>query len=395
MMKELLAPSYSVVDTFPDPELLTDAPTMVKLDENHYLCAVPVIAIPLDEKGQHKGFESLYQAGEVRFQNKMLHIYRSRDGGETWVKGDRIMEFICGHLFCHEETVYYIGVGPGRRDIRITSSQDQGETWQEPVRLFEGMFYAAGGSMARRDGRLYWTVNAANEEGRFNTSGARLLALAGDLGGDLMSVSAWRRSEYLLFPGLPDQLRFNLSCRQVPHFLEPNTILVNQRLKILSRVRIDFQATAHIASVCELTDNEEGLRLEFKQYYPVPGAQNQFYITRDPTSELLWMTSNLPVCTQDDFTFPKVDTLGYYGRGNDRRFLWLYYGMDGLNWFPAGCVARGEKPAQAFNYCSTVVDNDDLLMVSRTSRDMADQHNNDLVTFHRIRGFRELAMCLL
>ena len=45
-MKELLAPNYSVVDMFPDPDLLTDAPTMVKLGENHYLCAVPMIDMP-------------------------------------------------------------------------------------------------------------------------------------------------------------------------------------------------------------------------------------------------------------------------------------------------------------------------------------------------------------
>jgi hypothetical protein len=45
-------------------------------------------------------------------------------------------------------------------------------------------------------------------------------------------------------------------------------------------------------------------------------------------------------------------------------------------------------------YPSAVVDGDDLIVMSRTSRDSGDQHNADLVTIHRILGFRDLAMDL-
>ena len=394
-MNTLLAQDYTIVDCFDDPALLTDTPTLVRLGADHYLCAVPLIVMPFNEKKQHTGFQDHFEACAQRLDNKTLRFYRSRDGGSSWQRCGPALEFICGHLFMHDRELYYLGVGPARKGIWIASSEDQGESWSSPGKLVDGDFYVAGGSISIRDKILYWTVNAANEEGKFNAANSRMLSVAGDLAGDLLTPAAWRFSDYLLFPGMPSELRFNLLCPQVPHFLEPNTILVNSRLKVLARVRIDDQATAHIAAVCDLRDDNGRLCLEFKQYYPVPGAQNQFYITYDAPSRLHWMTANLPVCTQGDFSFPKADSLNYYCKGNDRRFLWLFYGMDGLNWFPAGCIARGEKPAQAFNYCSSIVDGDDLLVVSRTARDMQDQHNNDLVTFHRITNFRRLAMAML
>ena len=50
--------------------------------------------------------------------------------------------------------------------------------------------------------------------------------------------------------------------------------------------------------------------------------------------------------------------------------------------------------AKSFMYPSAVVDEEDLVVMSRTSRDSGDQHNADLVTIHRIRKFRDLAMDL-
>ena len=46
-------------------------------------------------------------------------------------------------------------------------------------------------------------------------------------------------------------------------------------------------------------------------------------------------------------------------------------------------------------YPSAVVHGDDLLFISRTSREAQNQHDADLVTFHRITKFRSLAMDLV
>ncbi len=69
----------------------------------------------------------------------------------------------------------------------------------------------------------------------------------------------------------------------------------------------------------------------------------------------------------------------------------LYYGLDGLNWFQAGCIAMSKNPLQSFMYTVPVVDGDDLLIISRSSQNAPNQHDADTVTFHRVHDFRTLA----
>jgi hypothetical protein len=92
----------------------------------------------------------------------------------------------------------------------------------------------------------------------------------------------------------------------------------------------------------------------------------------------------------------RMRALGHTGGpGNDRRFLMLHYALDGLSWFPAGCLARATKPHQSFMYPAADVDGGDLVFISRTSVDGRNQHDADQVTFHRVPRFRELAMDLM
>ena len=79
----------------------------------------------------------------------------------------------------------------------------------------------------------------------------------------------------------------------------------------------------------------------------------------------------------------------YRGWGKERRFLMLHYSRDAQNWFPAGVLAMWPRETQAFNYCTPVIDGDDLLFVSRTAQNARNQHDNDCVTFHRMVDFRK------
>ena len=82
------------------------------------------------------------------------------------------------------------------------------------------------------------------------------------------------------------------------------------------------------------------------------------------------------------------------GPGNERRILALHYSLDALNWFPAGVVAIWPSPLQAFMYPSAAIVGDDLAFISRTSQSAPNQHDADVVTFHRIERFRSLAVDL-
>ncbi len=108
------------------------------------------------------------------------------------------------------------------------------------------------------------------------------------------------------------------------------------------------------------------------------------------------MASNLVTNSQD--------LLGYWDRilqspflggpGNGRRFLYLWYGLDALNWFPAGLIAMGPELRQSFMYPAMQIDTHDLVLLSRTSREGRHQHDAELSTFHRITNFRSLAVHL-
>ncbi len=73
----------------------------------------------------------------------------------------------------------------------------------------------------------------------------------------------------------------------------------------------------------------------------------------------------------------------------------LSYSLDGLNWFPAGCVAQAGKLSQSFMYARPVIDGADLAIIARSSIQAPNQHDADTATFHRVRDFRRLALKLL
>jgi len=71
-----------------------------------------------------------------------------------------------------------------------------------------------------------------------------------------------------------------------------------------------------------------------------------------------------------------------------------YFLLDALNWFQAGCIARYPSHLQSFHYAGPMIDGEDLLLLVRTSKDAPNQHDSDLMTFHRVRDFRSLALDL-
>jgi len=75
----------------------------------------------------------------------------------------------------------------------------------------------------------------------------------------------------------------------------------------------------------------------------------------------------------------------------------LIYSIDGLNWFQAGCVAMSKNPLEAFHYTSQIIDGDDLLVLSRSSiggKLPYNNHDTNMITLHRVKNFRHLALDL-
>ncbi len=381
-----LGADYVVVDRwgFDDRQVLSDAPSLVRLPDGALLCAYPRI-------------------GDRQTGN--LRVFRSEDDGQTWQQVPDRVAFSSGRLFLHEGKVYYLGIGPSshRDRIQISRSEDGGRSWAAPVTLFEGRFYCTSTAMVIDGGTLYWAYGTSP----FNAPGSRIVAVAGNLDGDLLDPDQWRISNKLAFP--PDEATTVLdrpgfegaSRKGDNHWLEPNVVKVGDRLLLLVRCRISRYHTSGIAGVAELEDVDGELQLSFAQFHPLPGAQCQFHIVHDDQSGLFWMTSN-PVTNSQDLEYyrwlqslnPKRGTVGFRGAGSgaERRILGLYYSLDALNWFQAGIVAMSRNPMRGFHYTTPLVDGDDLLIVSRTASGDFNQHDNDMITFHRVQDFRTLAV---
>ncbi len=329
-------------------------------------------------------------------------VVQSSDGGQSW--GEPVAELPCHTVtpFVHQGQLYLFADPWGRRtrflDLTLLRSDDAGRTWFDPVTVAKGTFWNCQTGMTILNDRFYWAI----DDRSLGAARRGHRVLAADLSRELMDSESWRISNFVPFPGLPDSLLNPKMTGSYPSnpMLEPNVLNVGGRLRIVSTVKPPLQATTNLAAVFDVTDDGQNLELSFTQYHPMPGGQVKFCVIWDEVSQMFWATVNLAVDGQDQFQFkdpaehrgnrPYSGGLG----GNDRRFLMLMYGIDGLNWFPAGCVARAGRLGQSFMYASQVIDGEDLAIIARSSVDGQNRHDADTATFHRVRNFRRLAMNL-
>ncbi len=318
----------------------------------------------------------------------------SDDGGRTWRQLPPL-DLHSAQPFVHESKLYLLGNLAIRRNIVILRSNNEGRSWTEPVTLFEGSYWNAPTGVLIKDRRLYRSFNLHQDaDGTPNLRNYQgCVVIAGDLSRNLLDRSAWRMSDRLDYPGTPPLLtRVPAAGRRPDHWLESNLVGVKGEIRGFHRLRVPggaaqgltHQSTAGLAAVTDLADDGTTLRHTFGQFFPMPGAQNKFHIIRDEPSGLYWMAGNIP-----------VDSLGGAPGGDDRRILILMYSVDAHNWFQAGCVAMTRKPREAYNYASLLPEGDDLLLAVRTA--LGGRHSqakSTHITFHRVRGFRSLALDL-
>jgi hypothetical protein len=381
----LLAQDYTVVFHNPNPEFYVEGPGLVRLDDGTFVAVVPVV--PRNEWSQ-----------ERRATQSVTHLMRSSDGGKTWQQASEL-PYYSAAPWVHRGALYLFANKGGTKvrndDLLLLRSTDGGKTWSAPVTLFTGHFWNCHTGMVMHDDRIYWAVDdlsLGNKRGP--------CVVAGNLSGDPMDPKAWRLSKPVPFPGVPDALtnpKYNTLTSQ---YLEPNVIEVNGHLRVLATVKPKRQSTAGLAAVFDIADDGTNLELKFTQYYPMPGGQLKFCVIRDDVSKMFWMTANAVVDSQGIFDWwnegEKLGVVRYASGlgGNDRRFLMLQYGLDGLNWLQAGCIAQAPKISQSFMYARPVIDGNDLAIIARSSVNAPNQHDADYATFHRMKDFRKLALKL-
>ena len=377
---EPLAQDHSVALRVPNAEqYFFHDPGMTRMDDGTLIVAAP-------------------QWQFMRFGGRQsTRIARSTDGGRTW---DEVAElpYADAAPFVVDRSLFMFVQEKSHQDFQIVTSEDRGLTWSVPVTVLEAPVWNISTPMVNRPEAVYWAMDYSPEGRRcYGKVMARL-----ERGKPPMEPGSWSLSNVVPEPALPDAMTRKLYAAtqdttqrlRSPLWLEPNTMEVAGRIRVFTRCVIDRYASAHVAAVLDY-DPEMHL-LSFTQFASWPGGQCKFFVVHDQPSRTYWMLSNLVTNSQDLLGWGDRWPKSQHGpSGNERRWLFLHYSIDCLNWFPAGCVARWpDSVVKSFMYPSAVIDGDDLVVMSRTSRDSGDQHNADLVTIHRIRGFRDLAMDL-
>jgi len=69
----------------------------------------------------------------------------------------------------------------------------------------------------------------------------------------------------------------------------------------------------------------------------------------------------------------------------------LYYSYNCFDWIFAGVVATGKTTLQSRSYASMQFDGDDLLFMVRTGdENTRSAHDTNMITYHKVKNFREL-----
>ena len=373
-LMQLLAQAHSVVGRSPAPQVVCMEPGLAVLPSGRLLATFPY----LSHLRQHPKPPD-YRPGQ-------LNICASDDEGASW-RTLATMPLVTGTPFLADSALYLLGHREERRDVVILRSQDEGRSWSGESTLFEGHYWNCPTAIAFTGGCIYRAL------GGYEPGGRETLVIAGKLARDLMDPAAWRMSNKLPFPGVPRELVLGGDANmETAHWLEPNVIELRGKLRVLCTVKIANRAgwiTPGLAALCALEDDGSKLWYRFLQYHPMPGAQLKFHIVYDERTRLYWRTTNLPAETSVPAD-PRWDARGNFG--GDRRFLALTYGTDGLNWLPAGFIAATPRPWEGFQYAAPCIHGEDLLVVSRTSLNGANQHDTNQITFHRVKDFRKLAL---
>jgi hypothetical protein len=385
----LLARDFTVAVRIPSPAYYIHDPGMAVLPSGRYVVAAPI-------RRRHEA----ELPGEGPYpQSTSVLMSCSDDRGASWQPLPTLRKFRDATPFVHNEALYLLIPDYAEHRILLLRSDDEGKSWSDPSIIMKDRLWNCQTAMAQRDGRLYWALTA------FPGDNA-LAAISANLAADLMDPGAWRVSAKCDLPTIPESLKCEVPGPgegwyrpwDADTWLEPNVVNVNGRLRVLVRIVTGSFATTNLAAVCEIDDaiGNSKMQVEFKQFHPLPGGQCKFFIVFDEVSQLFWMLSNIPTDSQDLFerAGQLVEKKFIAGPGNERRILTLHYGVDALNWFPAGVACLWPSPLQAFMYPSAAIDGDDLIFISRTSQRAPNQHDADRVTFHRIAQFRALAVGL-
>lgn len=357
-------------------------------------------------------------------------ILTSDNAGLTWTKRSEQTAALQGRIFEANGVLYYIATGAG---LPVCRSIDNGNTWSNPVYLTSkdktwqqtaaNVWYANGNVYLEMELRVR-VINA------WGAGEKAPVLLRGKITDDLTNAANWTFSSVLDFGDLIPCYRENqpktdyFGVPFYPQSYPDRNVIAPGRsfspmgwaegnvVQILDSKHYwydDSGSTFHIflraltgmtnyGAVCKVVENDDGTMTTMLETVPsgkkilfvqMPGGHNRFHILYDVTTKMYWLLSNQSIdsMTKAELLDADRNDLGY----GERNRLVLHFSKNMIDWCFAGVVATGQTQIESRNYAAMDFDGNDLVILSRSGdTDAHSAHETNLITFHRVKNFRNL-----
>ncbi|GAB1462489.1 hypothetical protein MASR2M52_04800 [Pedobacter sp.] len=337
---------------------------------------------------------------------KGIGIHKSTDKGLTWKFVTKIDIGHWGGLFVHKGILYAMGTSKSFGDVIIHKSTDGGKTWTESLDedsgvLFKGKYHTAPVPVVVHNGRIWRAYEevVVDEPSR----DFHALVISAPVDADLLKASSWTRS---------NSIRFEekwLNAKR-PNWLEGNIVVApNGKLVDFMRLetwlgkgqKYELEGSAvgkprhEVAAVISVSDDGKKVTFENKpeEYVLFPGAETKFTIRYDSLSQGYWTAVNKITY------FDKTSTETYNGNWHQRNVLALYSSKDLKHWEEKYHIVKWNAGTPlntwdvfGFQYADWQFEGNDIILVSRTSWYGSRYHDANMMTFHRIKDFRNVKL---
>ncbi len=357
-------------------------PTIVITPDGHYLAACN------GANTDKNGGNSMY-----------VSFYKSTDKGLTWslISYDQV-ELGYGKLFVHNGATYIMGtqkVGTESSHtghIAIHRSDDNGKTWTTATDASTGLlftdaeYHSAPVPMPVYNGRI-WRAFEDKER-------TKAFVISAPADSDLLNAANWTMTNQVAFD---TSWAVNSSGTTGDRMIEGNMVVLPDGNGIVNLLRVDESDYGSSALIMNVTDENTVSLDPSTAFVNMPGGSKKFTVNYDPVSKKYWAIVN-PM----DRQYYRWSVEGFYDKGITglylRNIMTLCYSYDLRTWHEARTIiSKGEPFFHGFQYVDWVFDGDDIAAVSRTAAPESRglpirQHDANMMTFHRIRSFRDLSI---
>lgn len=295
----------------------------------------------------------------------LTFIYASEDEGKSWHYVTEIFPSFWGKLFLDDGKLYMISVSSGYGDLLIGRSDNEGVDWSMPTVLMRGSnsnhkmgCHRAPMPILHHKGRIMTDMQYGSWDMYFTDA-----VLSAPEGADLLDPEVWSVSEFWN-PTEHPEIPKNFS-------IEGNLVAAPDG-KIYNILRYD----RGLQLVLEYNPDDPCGKLTNARLNKVPISNSR--------TDILW----------DDIS-KRYYALASYAMDEpvtERNLLALLYSENLFDWNVAEFILdyRNESHKDVgFQYVSFIFDGDDILFLSRTAYNKANNfHDSNHQTFHRIKDFR-------